>query len=736
MKKRIIQTILLLFIPLSLLSQWNIRQEKYWIYRERVKNFVVSEQCQGCGIPANNRNINSSTLPADNSFMEFGDAAWNIGYWIGTLAMEYKMLTDAGADVTQTTKDLYWALKAINRIDFYAEGDDSWDCTKQLNGFMIRDDVDSDFPSIVLNNKPVNDLLNESWVPPPDGARNRCINSAFTHYLKSGGEISQDHYTGIFIGLTLVKKLVPPDAYYDDLSNGIGAEPFMDQAFNFVAEVQLISSRIIGWLSEHAWILWNPCEGRCVHGVGLPLNPNNHIDNNPAMCNTCSPFLVGDDGLSYCNTCNPFDLDDNCCFEGGAITLPQVIGFTAVNAYIQGYSTDAFTQHTSSVKNSIRRPAWNGALIDGSRIPVTLAALGNIWDFHGISVSIGPFSTVNIIVGKTAKGVAKKLVKRGEDDRWEHLILLHRLIYGTQTKNNGDEITIPESYYDCLLDAAPCRGFDGTVNSGLNTEWGCVDRLAERSCGSSDGGWTYASTSGIPYMFYFNLYSLVFSPTPASNFAPLDIENLAPVNVDKVPGNNHVEYDIKNYMASTNINAYDYTVDSDPSIGQGRVTFVAGQKVVLGAGFKAINGAYFHGYIDPTINAMACTAPTTVDCSSFLKTSIASTLEEENDDVDTLWWMNNTFDSDLSKDSIPQKVITDNNVQIYPNPNSGTFTLSLQTENEASVYVMDVLGEIIYQSQLNYSTTHQIDLSNHPKGIYFVKVVSGDEIIVKKVVYQ
>lgn len=85
--------ILFAVVSFSSFGQYSFdkEKEKYWVYRERVKNFVVSGNCQGSGIPTNSRGI--------NDVMSWADAPWNIGYWIATLAVEYDILKKAGADL-------------------------------------------------------------------------------------------------------------------------------------------------------------------------------------------------------------------------------------------------------------------------------------------------------------------------------------------------------------------------------------------------------------------------------------------------------------------------------------------------------------------------------------------------------------------------------------------------------------------------------------------------------------
>ena len=75
---------------------------------------------------------------------------------------------------------------------------------------------------------------------------------------------------------------------------------------------------------------------------------------------------------------------------------------------------------------------------------------------------------------------------------------------------------------------------------------------------------------------------------------------------------------------------------------------------------------------------------------------------------------------------------------IYPNPNNGKFTIKL--EGQHSTYKFDVyniLGELINGITNKTSlTTYDIDISNFPKGIYFIKLFDGENIYSEKVVLE
>jgi hypothetical protein len=77
-------------------------------------------------------------------------------------------------------------------------------------------------------------------------------------------------------------------------------------------------------------------------------------------------------------------------------------------------------------------------------------------------------------------------------------------------------------------------------------------------------------------------------------------------------------------------------------------------------------------------------------------------------------------------------------VKLYPNPNSGAFTISMNGANEkAEISIYNMLGEQVYQTVLNTGNT-QIDLSKEAKGIYLYRVVSesGEPISQDKFIIQ
>ncbi len=80
------------------------------------------------------------------------------------------------------------------------------------------------------------------------------------------------------------------------------------------------------------------------------------------------------------------------------------------------------------------------------------------------------------------------------------------------------------------------------------------------------------------------------------------------------------------------------------------------------------------------------------------------------------------------------------NIQLYPNPSQGIFTLEVQLENQddLEIRIYDVVGKLIYTdlaaNVLQYR--EKVDLSNFAKGIYYLHIQTHDEVIKKPVILQ
>jgi len=130
---------------------------KYWYYRWRLRNdFMVMGNGPGESLIAEQRNTGRKDL------VKWADASLMQGYYLSMLAIEHKILEDLGRfeDLLNNERELYFALKAFERLDYWTEtiysdeqpnnnnvGRRTGDMTQRgdINGYFYRDDVPPDF---------------------------------------------------------------------------------------------------------------------------------------------------------------------------------------------------------------------------------------------------------------------------------------------------------------------------------------------------------------------------------------------------------------------------------------------------------------------------------------------------------------------------------------------------------------------------------------------------------------
>ena len=79
----------------------------------------------------------------------------------------------------------------------------------------------------------------------------------------------------------------------------------------------------------------------------------------------------------------------------------------------------------------------------------------------------------------------------------------------------------------------------------------------------------------------------------------------------------------------------------------------------------------------------------------------------------------------------------ENLINVYPNPSkTGVFELSLLNLNQNyEITVFNVLGKIILEKEIN-ETDSKVDLKNYNKGIYFLRIQTTNQSIIKKLIHE
>jgi hypothetical protein len=73
------------------------------------------------------------------------------------------------------------------------------------------------------------------------------------------------------------------------------------------------------------------------------------------------------------------------------------------------------------------------------------------------------------------------------------------------------------------------------------------------------------------------------------------------------------------------------------------------------------------------------------------------------------------------------------NLEIFPNPTSGMFTA--MTNVDGRVDVIDVTGQLVHEGVIaKANSTVELELNNVSSGIYFVRLITNDAVVTKRLV--
>ncbi len=102
----------------------------------------------------------------------------------------------------------------------------------------------------------------------------------------------------------------------------------------------------------------------------------------------------------------------------------------------------------------------------------------------------------------------------------------------------------------------------------------------------------------------------------------------------------------------------------------------------------------------------------------------------------------NTANTGMVPDGFVQSANNQLSMQLYPNPNNGSFVLELKnTSNKIDNYQLEVysaMGELIHHEQLGNNATirKQMHFETLSKGVYFIQLRSVDNVLTAKFVVE
>jgi hypothetical protein len=138
-------------------------------------------------------------------------------------------------------------------------------------------------------------------------------------------------------------------------------------------------------------------------------------------------------------------------------------------------------------------------------------------------------------------------------------------------------------------------------------------------------------------------------------------------------------------------------------------TFIAGQKILFLPGTKVLAGGYMHGYI--TLDNQYCNQPFNA-------------------------LVGNTTGDDNLKSSVADPVSSPS-IRVYPNPAAGPVTIEITGKTENGMSIVDfysLSGVKVMSKELEFPGKHSVSVSELPDGIYFLRLVVGNETKTTKLI--
>ncbi|MEI6556389.1 MAG: T9SS type A sorting domain-containing protein [Paludibacter sp.] len=691
--------LLLLAIPFYCQTQQQINLDKYWRYRNRLREkFIkVSENVmdQGTNIPAAEIFYNDpENLTYMNNRICWGDENSNMSQYLSVLATELWILKNNGQDYTVTLKELYYAMLALERLDYFSESYFRGGTINDgdINGFSLRDDVSLDFWSkykshfdakisqcdgFLVQNSNLNGhcsykeansqdiiehrmlglgLISKLLTSSESIANLPCvINATIVSYLTNKGIMNTTQQTVDFSlwAKDIVKRNIN-SMQYSDLTSIVGVLGLFDAALSH-------------------WVLFNPV-------TNTPVLEGNGKDGGVAM------------------------ISHGIVFAGQAITgenLAIYPSFGDVNSFsmLNSVFTDDNFRNTMFPNSD---PIYTK--FDLIR---TVACIGNVstnnatafdelrqqrdqWYYYGNCSFYNRNNTKSTYISEHLPLV--NLVMHDPDYR----------ILGVEDTKYNSEIAI----YQGLLDTAP---YDGPATNCPVTNWTSISRClwpehlgktinqqpdqAEEDKVKTTSR-AYVDFNGLDYMMLHNLYYIAFRKEDIRSL------NITTADVDR-----------RTYSQ------YAKTIESTASVVGSDVTYRAKQQIKLQPGFSAssIGNKKFVAYVG--------TRPNNYDGSIYVMPPSPQSMSRKknisNDNTETLL-------DDIQSTNI--------NISIYPNPSKGKFEISANSSNFPVNYrVANSNGVVVSRDCIN-SNNQVIDISALPKGFYFISLYLNDKTVTKKII--
>jgi hypothetical protein len=759
MKIFIISTILISMLICNQTKAQDLfkNNQKYWYYKERLSWFM-----NGIG-PNSGQSMPGKTRDANQ--VSYDDNLNNLGWYIGVLATEWKLLHDEGSDTKETERELFYALYALRRLDNTDYCEPGYGCIGNISndGMFLREDapinvqylnpIPSTSPLLPTGyNKPFSNVFKNngyntkpSYNNPDDKGKYGCADFNVPIIHQSGAStipfcntMSQDHAIRVMMGLALVSKLVDVNANY----NG---NVFQDGYTSLQGEAKQIAFDMVRYFQKGNWLLYRPGKypGFTVSTMGAAtitlgwLGPivsaaaaiSTGGDPTVAEATTVLQTYTAYTAMDLVATIGWGEYDNllprgNCVMKYGyawAQAGKKVCGGT--NQFL-----DAFTTTPSAVFLWKCNAFSDYTIIGGQELPIdhsncnmslTLACIGDSWNF-----------------GQNTTGDYIHQI----ENRYGWDGGFYSLLWANLQNQSLNSNWLTQSDVENVLNSAPCDG----PNNTSSDNWHQDNRFVRNSNNPINTNAAF-SNPGLDYMLLYNLYYLYYRNSLPKYFTSWDNNGTNvwyrdhfdltdpshtltfPMTLPSSAGS-----DLYSQIGTTahplSIRAEDYIIDGTTQILAGsNVSFRCGNSTVLQLtpGFYAAPSSNW----DASKNLFQYS-----DCSPTTGNYDRVAHFNTNDTIVTppiSNFMNHSFVTDAFINIAPNPFLINTVIQVY----------LPSTQASAQLLMYNMLGEqvrVIINSVALSEGMHQytIDRNNLSSGIYQLQLKTESGVINKQIVIQ
>lgn len=671
--------------------------QKYWWLRKRLtETFLHIGDKPGESLPGGRLYTSSDGL----NHLEFADCTIHLGWYLGVLATENFLLRMHGKSTTQNENELYYALKAFERLDRVSN---------VLWSYWDGQDLDSE-DIFWENSQAQYDIVNEQWLPKfpvsttPDGffvredvppgletklkgvdrviGASHMVGPVWMTYGYKDGEMSQDQAIGMLMGLSFVNRYVNPSATVSGTHLKSYAQTLTVRMVNYMRSPSLNHST--------QWSITNPQRGY-------------------------QKVKRGEDAsaLSY-----PIAWTAN-----NIVHDKSYYGLPIIFQTIQDVAPPNFNNALSITLHPVLRTLRHFPFYDylGTRDHVnyymflTLASTSNLWKDPGAPNGVS---------------YIKQRTSPAEQLGWIIYPLVNHALYPSSGSPYNINDVVPD------LDVYPCEAAYNffSTSGGWSSRWISTNRF-QASNGHYEGNPNAHANShfpgrfnGLDYMLLYNLYRITYAGQIGFHAYESPSDLWLADTYPATPGGEGSTGNPLRIYALNSIHSYSLA-NSVPGVPvqTAEVEYAAGERIVLLNGFKAHAGAKFRAYISPGGECDALgmkrggTKPPEEDPKApgrivqwmdSLMTFQLQPVEEVWEEADSTFW------------SVPE-------AEIFPNPFTDRFTVSC-TEPFDQIRLLDVNGKA--DQIINVGTSEPVSsYTAHPSeraaGTYFILLFNSGRLV-------